>query len=383
MDQTEEIAVNEQTLMLGKKASKIKYQHKGTAINAFVYSMIIVCMSCFVTFSMMNTNLDDSAILEHTNMSVLTKSLYNCNYTKGYWNRTTNYVNLGQFGTYSDHVNTEEWMQQDAIEAAKWDWMVNDTEECSLQSFHPEAFCQVLKNQNILFVGDSITHLHVNSLWHLMNSTGESYAQYLHGNTLLPTGELLIRKICGGKLKISYARSDLLTVGTDIFRKGTTVAVPWTVHLNEYAIIVLNAAAHFHAIPPYKTAIERVTTYLKENYNGTIVYRTSPRGHLGCKRDSKVIPTDTSLDASPYFSGSRKYNRYYSRFHEFNRIAPSHFKHLNNSIILDVARMTEYRPDSHLKPPKDCLHYILPGAIDQWNWLLFNALKGNLLRSIG
>ena len=32
--------------------------------------------------------------------------------------------------------------------------------------------------------------------------------------------------------------------------------------------------------------------------------------------------------------------------------------------FLYVAQMSRARPDGHLRPPDDCLHYCLPGLID-------------------
>ena len=39
-------------------------------------------------------------------------------------------------------------------------------------------------------------------------------------------------------------------------------------------------------------------------------------------------------------------------------------------VFLDVDEMTRTRPDGHLGPPGDCLHYCLPGVIDYWTLLL-------------
>ena len=42
--------------------------------------------------------------------------------------------------------------------------------------------------------------------------------------------------------------------------------------------------------------------------------------------------------------------------------------------LLDVVPMTRLRPDGHLQPPVDCLHYSLPGPPDWWNHLLVTQL---------
>ena len=36
--------------------------------------------------------------------------------------------------------------------------------------------------------------------------------------------------------------------------------------------------------------------------------------------------------------------------------------------------MTALRPDGHLRPPHDCLHYQLPSVVDWWHHLLITLL---------
>ena len=43
--------------------------------------------------------------------------------------------------------------------------------------------------------------------------------------------------------------------------------------------------------------------------------------------------------------------------------------------MLDVAPMTRLRPDAHLRPKTDCLHFALPGVPDWWNHLLATVLQ--------
>ena len=312
-----------------------------------------------------------------------------CNYTAGYWKETGLYQNLGEAGKYRDHgANLRPWMVASAKKASRWDWILEDS-TCSLSQFNREAFCDALNGRNILFVGDSITHLQARSLWLLMNGDSDEFMGQTYKANGLPTGKFVTVRICGGKILASYARNDLLTLGKELFYERYGLVIPWTQKLQDYDILVLNDGAHFHPhmpLPPmygnprkpYEEAMHNASAYLETHYNGTVIFRTTPRGHLGCQRDSKVIPSKVNVNSTRYFRPSKLYENYYGSFPLFNAFVHADFGRLNNAIILDVARMTEYRPDSHLNPPHDCLHYILPGTIDQWNWLLFHALQGNL-----
>ena len=42
--------------------------------------------------------------------------------------------------------------------------------------------------------------------------------------------------------------------------------------------------------------------------------------------------------------------------------------------LLDTYTMTALRPDGHLRPPTDCLHYQLPSVVDWWHHLLATLL---------
>ena len=49
--------------------------------------------------------------------------------------------------------------------------------------------------------------------------------------------------------------------------------------------------------------------------------------------------------------------------------------HANRTVFQDAflnISMSELRPDTHPKGPKDCLHYCMPGVPDLWNLLMYN-----------
>ena len=51
--------------------------------------------------------------------------------------------------------------------------------------------------------------------------------------------------------------------------------------------------------------------------------------------------------------------------------------------LLDTYTMTALRPDGHLRPPVDCLHYQLPSVVDWWHHLLMTLLEDAARRREG
>lgn len=43
-------------------------------------------------------------------------------------------------------------------------------------------------------------------------------------------------------------------------------------------------------------------------------------------------------------------------------------------IFLDVDTMLSLRPDGHMGPPRDCLHYSIPGPLDVVFHLFYNTI---------
>jgi len=105
------------------------------------------------------------------------------------------------------------------------------------------------------------------------------------------------------------------------------------------------------------------------------VYRTSVPGHGNCTESTTVPLANASEFARLHVP------RYQWHLVDgFNNYTKQTFSHLrnykgkNNWMVLDVNPMTILRPDGHLEPPRDCLHYKLPGPNDYWNHLLYSNL---------
>jgi hypothetical protein len=157
-------------------------------------------------------------------------------------------------------------------------------------------------------------------------------------------------------------------------------------------VLLLNTGAHAaRDTSVYQQNLRQVYQYLNQSYTGTVLFRTTPRGHLNCTKHEHPIQSVNDLHwkrffPSKHFRYSGPNSFHYDRFPEHNRIAKEIFgdekKNAESqfkSTVLDIATMSELRPDSHSDPPKDCLHYKGDsGVFDAWMELIFNALQGHL-----
>jgi hypothetical protein len=324
-------------------------------------------------------------------------------YLEGYWNRTSSFLNLGEAGNYTTdrtyRVNERgfpfertvqlPYHQPMAAEASKWDWIVSQPSECLLEPFDVSTFCETLANRSILLVGDSIMHLQSASLYKLLNASASIFhqTQWMPNRTKKtrwPTDEIRSYGICNNSANLTFARNDDMRLDNVTHAERTGVYLGWTNLLPTHQVLVLNSGTHSKSVEQYETAIKSASAYLKTHYHGSVYFRTTARGHLDCKIGSK--PLNTSYENSPAYldrSNSKMFMRHkqWKPFPKFNAIAKKYFEPLENATILDIADMTEQRPDGHEYPSlsaPDCLHYVLPSVIDHWNWLLFNGLRHNL-----
>lgn len=107
-----------------------------------------------------------------------------------------------------------------------------------------------------------------------------------------------------------------------------------------------------------------------------IFYRTSVPGHGDCKTNDKPLTSPSNFHVDNTWN--------WPLIHEFNEYSKQGLSNLtkdayywgriNHWMLLDVYPMTILRPDGHLKPPTDCLHYKYLGMHDFWVHLLMNNL---------
>jgi hypothetical protein len=180
---------------------------------------------------------------------------------------------------------------------------------------------------------------------------------------------------CPGGGRIDYIRNDRLSLISE-FEECGHQCFPWHREISEYAFLVLNTGQHIRPIEEFDFEMRRTADFLRNNYNGKVIYRLSSAGHPNCMTYTK--PISRTEDAA--FRSSFKPLPYNWHFLDgpYNAIATAHFGALPGAVIMDTDGMTRLRPDSH-RSHDDCLHHAIPGVPDFWNLMLYHIVVGNLV----
>jgi hypothetical protein len=116
----------------------------------------------------------------------------------------------------------------------------------------------------------------------------------------------------------------------------------------------------------------------REDSQDLLIFRTTVPGHFNCSRNDSPYQDASrfreTLGSDHYDWGLvESYNEYAKEV--FTAKCRERPEKCRKWLILDVFPMTILRPDGHSNPPVDCLHYLLPGAPDWWNHLLYSNLR--------
>jgi hypothetical protein len=122
----------------------------------------------------------------------------------------------------------------------------------------------------------------------------------------------------------------------------------------------------------------------REEYNGTVIWRTTYAGHPYCWQHRAPLDAPLRKDQFPAVHPYDKYR--WEHIPERNQFTTDLWRRAG-AHVLDVERLTGMMPLGHLgqNHPKfavrnatDCLHYCSPGPVyDTWSQLLMNLLLGN------
>ncbi|RNF14185.1 putative endo-beta-N-acetylglucosaminidase [Trypanosoma conorhini] len=265
---------------------------------------------------------------------------------------------------------------------------------CELLPWDEELFCRSLRGRSIMMAGDSLTdHWHA-SLYYLLGGVGDIYER---------EGTSRSRHRCRGHaicqayyperlqdpVKIFFLTNQFLETGHHAFRNFL-----WWKDIHRYPILILNSGSWM--VRPanerqkvsdedYYRLMRRAACVVRRLYEGTVIWRTSFRGHPFCWQYSEPLTAPLTLAAYK----AKKYERYrWFAIPDRNAYTTMLWEDMG-AHILDVAPMTDLMPLGHMGKyhPKhevmnatDCLHYCSPGAAyEQWSVLLMNLLSGNIM----
>lgn len=193
--------------------------------------------------------------------------------------------------------------------------------------------------------------------------------------------------VCHDEVTLRFIRNDALYIDRDQLRswhrhpeirkddkRGIDFnrSSPWTPYLDGVDLLILNTGAHIHNLGFYKTIIDEVVDYVKDHFNGYVVYRTTSPGHPKCWLYPGPIE-----DENFRFKYEDEYRKVFTwdLIEDFNNYAAGKFQKIGAK-ILRGDQITKNRPDGHRG--RDCLHYFLPGPVDWWNKLLYSIFRDML-----
>ena len=151
----------------------------------------------------------------------------------------------------------------------------------------------------------------------------------------------------------------------------------WTRLLSQCkGLLILQTGHHWHSENSngslYPRMVESVLSYVSENFNGTVIYFPSFRGHTNC--GSSGSPHGPMIDHvdKVRWSLPEALNHHWfdigSRLHGLK----------DRFYVLNMTGSSILRPDAHRAIARDgtyeCLHFCTPGLTHSWTELLYNFL---------
>ena len=252
----------------------------------------------------------------------------------------------------------------------KYDWTVNDI--CLFSEWSDDDFCSLLRNQTILFWGDSLTREQYIDIVRRYGWNGTKHDIFWGDD----------RPICDGSTWVSL-RVDRTLKG----RNGTP---------RPPDIVVANRGMHYTPDKEFSSGIDKAIKWLqnwqmnsphcrKTSSSCLSIWRTSVPGHPSCQRFHK--PSDNLLEMERLVANQSMYNTpseytklgWWAMKHQ-NLIAKEIFASSNLSYaVIDAYDLQILRPDLHLGPG-DCVHNFEMTKQPVINQIFLHILKS---RSLG
>ncbi|KAF8987977.1 hypothetical protein BDQ17DRAFT_1258067, partial [Cyathus striatus] len=154
----------------------------------------------------------------------------------------------------------------------------------------------------------------------------------------------------------------------------------------------------------FKQMLRRIRSRLTPLTHLTILYRATSPGHPQCHLSHNPYPSiHTALQSespssipgrllsSPYLTQDEKDDRLkwdWDRFEAHNELWKESIRKMGETrdrlgvnsgegarwVYLDIWGMALMRPDAHLEPGVDCLHWCLPGVLEEWNKQIYQVI---------
>jgi len=241
-----------------------------------------------------------------------------------------------------------------------------------MHKFDTKKLCEVMRGRKIVYIGDSLSmHTYETMVNAIGNRTcfglgktiakpgfyhneitlsGEEY-EYCSSQYGLPSFEVVLLK-CRGTMHFHLIHDELLKL-----------------HQTHKLILVLNWGTVYVGDEELKVSMSKTLTWVNENMNDTLFFfRASNMAHFEC--DKHPVPDNLIHDPSDH---PEHPEWYWSKFPRQNLLWEHFIARHPGKIFLNVFPLSSMNPSQH--PGKgDCLHYCVPGPIDEWVKLIYSTL---------
>ena len=263
-----------------------------------------------------------------------------------------------------------------------------------LHPFSAETMCSMMNGRNVLIVGDSLNEEFFFSLlstmwaqiirpkkdkrepsfWETFRSDLDNRCQNFCLDPY-PACDGPGVVFCGDyrNFTIGFSRDDyLMHEHPDRTNKTKIVESNWVQQIRKQniSLLVINTGAHYMEIHKELLNLNNSLTYLYRKFPGlSIMYRTSLAGHENCNdhfhSEPLQKPPIVYTQHPDWHWGDiaiRNFDIVNMLSHKFPQV-----------LRFDVFNATSLRADSHPGSGNDCLHYCVPGVVDDWVIFFYNA----------
>jgi hypothetical protein len=286
-------------------------------------------------------------------------------------------------------------------------------ETCSLVDLNRAHLQQLLQQQNIVFLGDSVMNQFVSSVWALTGTRPVFYRSWILVNdkTRRPIDPLhaLMCQQCrtsknfpnqastsdadGAESHCSFYKKECPSFGdSNVAPSGDTF--DWAKLLPDTDVLVLNTGAHLHNVfhdlekpGRLKTIAEGVAKFLEERFPApkSIVWLRTPVYAPSCELAAKpaVQNKDTQVKYNLKDSMLRSWDTLRKGQNVWEKALLAR-KGLQGRVSIISSSSSNLRVDQHPGSNNcakcsgqypDCLHFCYPGGSDHWVTLLYGILK--------
>ena len=258
---------------------------------------------------------------------------------------------------------SKERYQQDKFDTHEW--RPHD-ETCDFMPWDRNLFCDLTRNETVLFMGDSLSQEAMFSFGELMGL--RTSPDDNPGSPVYSFGSA-----CNRTVQAVFRRQDFLRPSM----------VAWELADKAPMAAVLNRGAHFVDDEQLLQEMNETISHVREwqtkctdaGRRCLLVWRTTVPGHPQCPSYTEPAANSTDLERLIDDHGvSRRYH-----WHEFQRQNLLVEQVLSESGVdyemLDAYHLNILRPDMHRVSTYDCLHSCLDSKLDVYSQVLLHILR--------